>query len=296
MFLLLDSGHLVHQLWHFANAKNKREGRPDGEVDPDDVLDWYLIKLDHLREYTNSLRGRMVERGYMTADIHLIAAFDSAKSNRQKIVEDYKGHREKKADSLYVALNEAPRALEYSSEWTAVTAPDGWECDDAIATLAYRAQLAGHRSIIHSIDKDFNQCLVPGMVSIIKESRAEPAELNDFGIPIRDELKVRTYTAQDYLEEWGFPIDRWVDYQAMVGDSADNIQGCVGVGPKTAKAILQEWPTTPLEAIPLVKILDQLNKRQAANWPAFIDRINELRFLLTLRTNLEIGADLLCLD
>lgn len=296
MYLLLDSGHLVHQLWHYANAKNKREGLADGAVDPDDVMDWFLIKLDHLRDYMHKLRARMVERGYMTTpEIHLIAAFDSGSSMRKKVVPEYKAHREKKADSLYTALREAPRALHYSSEWTAITAPAGWECDDAIATLAKRANVAGHRVIIHSCDKDFNQCLSPGWVSIIKESRAEAAELNDFGIPIREELQVRTYTAKDYEAEWGFPIERWVDYQAMVGDSADNIKGCNRVGTKKAQEILQLYPDVPLEQIPYSELVGPdriLNKAQAASWPDFIERIEELRYLLTLNTNLKIGEEL----
>ena len=45
------------------------------------------------------------------------------------------------------------------------------------------------------------------------------------------------------IEKYGLRPDQMVDYLALIGDSADNIDGIPGVGPKTATKWLKELGT-----------------------------------------------------
>ena len=46
----------------------------------------------------------------------------------------------------------------------------------------------------------------------------------------------------DYVrEKFGVGPERYADFKALVGDSADNLRGAAGVGPKTAAALIGQF-------------------------------------------------------
>jgi len=99
---------------------------------------------------------------------------------------------------------------------------EGYEADDLMATLASQAVEQGYDVVLVSGDKDLFQ-LVSDKVSMwdtMKESHLGPAQ-------VREKLGIEPAQA--------------VDYQALTGDSTDNVPGVPGVGPKTAATLLRQY-------------------------------------------------------
>jgi DNA polymerase-1 len=100
-----------------------------------------------------------------------------------------------------------------------------FEADDFIATLARRAR---SDVVIVSRDKDLQQLLAPGVL-------------------LRDPADGSTTDATAFQERFGFEPAAFPDYQALTGDSVDNVPGVRGIGPKTAQRLVAALG--PLEAI-----------------------------------------------
>lgn len=153
------------------------------------------------------------------------------------------------------------RCLEYPS----------YEADDIIATLARRSVAQECRALIATSDKDLCQLVSPH-IAILRSGLQESEVL--------DAAAVR--------EKFGVTPEQIVDYLILVGDSADNIPGVPGIGPKTAQALLNEYGT--LENIyahlPALKpgVRDKLTAAQ--------DSIAELRALLQVHTDVPVRETL----
>jgi len=271
MIFVLDTNILVHQFWHMANTKS------DGDPDLADVLDWILIRLDNLKRYLDDLSAQ-----HGGGEVKRVAVFDSTKSSfRKELVEEYKQQRTRVA-GVYELVADTKEAVISSDDWIGLIAPDGYEADDLIASIAHQAS---EPVIIHSSDKDFNQCLQDGKVGIIKRSGIDEPIVNQHGIPLGGEMIARHYRERDLIREYGFGADRWVDYQCLVGDVADNVKGCRGVGPKRAKELLTKYDS-------FFEVTDDdLNKLQRANWQEWLEDVDKLREVFTLRTDLDFRLE-----
>jgi DNA polymerase-1 len=137
------------------------------------------------------------------------------------------------------------------------------EADDAIASMADRFK-AERPVVILGPDKDLKQCLDKGVY--IWDPGAKNEKLIDL---------------QAFEEETGLQPDNWPDYQALIGDSSDNIPGVPGVGPKTALKVMRDFPT--LEAIR--DNLDQLPKAAKKKIEPHIEDAFIYRKLTRLRTD-----------
>jgi DNA polymerase-1 len=98
----------------------------------------------------------------------------------------------------------------------------GFEADDLIATTADKARARGMQVTILTGDRDILQMLAPDVDVLIMKGAGE----------------FQRYTPELFAEEYGFPVDRFVDYKALMGDPSDNIPGLPGVGPKTAAKLI----------------------------------------------------------
>lgn len=116
---------------------------------------------------------------------------------------EYKGNRKDKPKPRHLA------AVRESLEDIGAVVAQGIEADDAIATAA----VANPKAVICSTDKDFLQ--VPGM---------------QYNWTNKKKLRVS--------EENGY---YWFCRQCLTGDSADNIPGLKGIGPKKAQALLEPF-------------------------------------------------------
>jgi len=98
----------------------------------------------------------------------------------------------------------------------------GVEADDVIGTLTRQATARGWPVLIASGDKDL-------------------AQLVDARVRLLDTMKNTVTDVAGVEEKFGVPPAQIVDWLALVGDSADNIPGVPGVGPKTAAKWLREY-------------------------------------------------------
>ncbi|CDR94122.1 5'-3' exonuclease, N-terminal resolvase-like domain, putative [Babesia bigemina] len=58
---------------------------------------------------------------------------------------------------------------------------------------------------------------------------------------VQPHKKFRLVDESTVLEEYGIPPGRFSEYLALVGDSADNIPGVMGIGPKTAPVLISKY-------------------------------------------------------
>ena len=154
---------------------------------------------------------------------YFLAAFDSRTPTfRHEWYPEYKATRDKTPEDLHAQIPHIEKIL--TTLGIACLRKDGFEADDIIATLAEKE---GRRCVIISGDKDLAQ-LVGDFVSVLKPDKSEA--LAHCGI---EEVK----------EHWGVAPVQMLDYLSLIGDSADNIPGVKGIGPKTAVKLLQDYGT-----------------------------------------------------
>ena len=141
------------------------------------------------------------------------------KTFRHKLYPDYKAHRPPMPEDL-VAQISTLKSLIKESGYPLLEIP-GVEADDVIGTLACHAAEVGWNVVISTGDKD--------MAQLISEH-----------ITLVDTMKNQRINAAVIQDKFGVLPKQMIDYLALAGDSADNIPGVVGVGPKTAAKWLSE--------------------------------------------------------
>ncbi|MEF2230574.1 MAG: DNA polymerase I [Pseudodesulfovibrio sp.] len=103
---------------------------------------------------------------------------------------------------------------------------DGVEADDCICSLADRYKRERPVIILGS-DKDLKQCLDENVVMVSQQGRNETI-----------------HTLASFRQAEGMEPATWPDFQAVIGDSADNIPGIPKIGPVTARKIFAETGPT----------------------------------------------------
>ena len=150
------------------------------------------------------------------APSHVAVCFDpGGKTFRSEQYEPYKQNRDKTPEDI---LNAVPYIRRILEAWniTAVTAP-GFEADDVMGTLSrHAAEQWGIDTILVSGDKDLAQ-LVRDRVTIYNPGKDERLDVQG----VCDKYDISTPT-------------QMIDLLGLMGDTADNIPGCPGVGPKKA--------------------------------------------------------------
>jgi len=98
----------------------------------------------------------------------------------------------------------------------------GYEADDLIGTLARKAEDAGFSVIMVTGDKDFMQLVTKKSI-------------------IWDPMKEKTIDSNVIRDTYGLEPGQMVDVMGLSGDSADNIPGVPGMGPKTSIALIKTF-------------------------------------------------------
>jgi DNA polymerase-1 len=182
-----------------------------------------------------------------TEDPHAIAVvFDvSAPTFRHEMFKEYKANREEMPEDLRKSIPYIRRIIEAFN--IPIIERAGFEADDVIGTLAQKAKKEGFDTYMMTPDKDYAQ-LVDEKVRMYKPARqGENAEI--WG---PDEVK----------ENFGISrTEQVIEILGLTGDSADNIPGCPGIGPKTAEKLIKEFDT--IEGI--YQNIDKLKGKQKEN-------------------------------
>jgi DNA polymerase-1 len=173
---------------------------------------------------------------------YIAISFDRReKTFRHEITETYKANRPPAPDELHQQVE--PIKEFFASIGLSDISLAGYEADDTIATLAEKYKSV-FDVVIVSGDKDF-------------------AQLVDDQVTLYDPKKNITMNAESIIDKYGITPNQFIDYLAICGDSADNIPGVKGIGPKGASKLLNEFETLNgiyenLEKIKAKGILEKL--------------------------------------
>ncbi len=191
---------------------------------------------------------------------HMAVILDaSGKSFRNDIYDQYKAHRPPAPEDLvpqFPMIRDATRAFSLPC-----IEETGLEADDIIASYAVAALKAGWSVTIVSSDKDLMQLIQPGldMLDPMKNERLGPDAV---------------------MEKFGVLPEHLGEVLGLMGDSADNVPGVPGIGPKTAAKLIHEHGTVDgvLAAAPAMK-----PSKMRENLINFADQARMSRILVTLK-------------
>ncbi len=196
--LLIDAYSQIFRCYFGVRPLNNSKGDPTNALPP------FARMLLKLRAEFPEARGALV--------------FDCGKVRfREELNPAYKANRPPAPPDLKAQVP-VIRELAAAFGWTLLEEPE-YEADDLIAALAL--DYPGPVRILTG-DKDLSQ-LVDDRISILTPDPKAGWEVRD-----------RAAT----VAKFGVRPDQLVDYLSLLGDSADNIAGVPGIGPKTAAELL----------------------------------------------------------
>lgn len=150
----------------------------------------------------------------------VIIAFDrKEKTFRHDLDENYKANRPPMPDELVSQIQPVHSFFETIN--IQVVTKAGFEADDIIASLAYKFKNT-HKVTMITGDKDYIQLITDNVL-------------------LYDPFK-NNFIDEEYVNnKYDIKISQFIDFLALMGDSADNIPGVKGVGAKTAAKLLNQF-------------------------------------------------------
>ncbi|MDT8400538.1 MAG: DNA polymerase I [Bacteroidales bacterium] len=174
---------------------------------------------------------------------HIAVIFDPpGPTFRHEMYKDYKANRDATPEDIKKAVPWIKDILE--AYGIPVYEAEGFEADDLIGTMSRQAADMGFTTYMMTPDKDFTQ-LVNETVKMYK-----PATRGGAAVVMGPGEVCREYSIEDPKQI--------IDILALMGDSADNIPGAPGIGPKTAKKLISEFGSVEN----LIKNSDKLTGKQ----------------------------------
>ena len=155
---------------------------------------------------------------------YIIFAIDTkGPTFRNDIDPNYKANRSAPPPELTMQL---PVAIEWIDKMGYKTLGKvGFEADDMIATVAHHAREKGYDVRVVSHDKDLYQLI------------------DDDHTVVVDAIKRKSVNEKACFEKYGVTPKQFIDYQSILGDSADNVPGVKGIGKVGAEKLLKEFGT-----------------------------------------------------
>lgn len=158
---------------------------------------------------------------------HITVCFDEKEPTFRHVeFKDYQAQRPE-IDSKLAGQFEITREV-ISAFGIPIESKPGFEADDVIATIASQAskQDAVEDVVIVTGDRDILQLVNPKVkVYLPTRGLSEGVLMDTNGV----------------VEKMGVRPSQIVDYKALVGDPSDNYPGVAGIGPKTAKDLLDKY-------------------------------------------------------
>lgn len=149
----------------------------------------------------------------------------------------------------------------------------GFEADDVIGTMAKAAVRKGYEVRMITPDKDYAQLVEPNLLMQRPGHGNAPWEI---------------LGPQEVCEKYGLqsPL-QVIDYLALMGDAADNIPGCPGVGPKTATTLLQQFGSCE----DIITHSSELKGAVRKKIEEHVDEIKLSKVLTTIKTDVPLQYD-----
>ncbi|WP_295054202.1 DNA polymerase I [Sulfuricurvum sp.] len=155
---------------------------------------------------------------------YLIFALDAkGPSFRAEIDPNYKANRSPAPEELIMQL---PIAIEWIDKMGYKSLSlSGFEADDMIASVVRQARQHGFLVRVVSHDKDLYQLI------------------DDDRVVLVDAISKKVMNERHCEEKYGVHPRQFIDYQSLIGDTADNVPGVKGIGKVTAQKLLTQFLT-----------------------------------------------------
>jgi DNA polymerase I len=242
---LIDGSGYIFRAYHRLPPLTNIRGEPVGAVYGYTTMLWKLAEALHKAD----------------GPTHMAVILDaSGKSFRNDIYPEYKAHRPPAPEDLvpqFPMIRDATRAFSLPC-----IEEKGLEADDIIASYAVAAVKQGWKVTIVSSDKDLMQLIDPGKIDML------------------DTMKNIRLGPEAVMEKFGVGPENLGDVLALMGDSADNVPGVPGIGPKTATKLMVEFGS--LEAV-LAAAPDMKPSKMQQNLVEFAEQARLSRVLVTLK-------------
>jgi 5'-3' exonuclease len=205
--LLVDGYYYAYRSFHALIGLTTPSGEPIGAV------------YGFLKALRRMQRDLQPDRAAVVWDQGIPA-------RRSTLQPEYKAQRAEMPEALEAQLP-LLRELVTLIGFPSVSLPDT-EADDLMASYAYAARAQGWESFLATADKDLFQ-IVSSDIRVYTTQKTELASPKDTHA-LLDAARVQ--------RKWGVTPEQLGDLLSLVGDSADNIPGVPGIGPKGAAALL----------------------------------------------------------
>jgi DNA polymerase I len=248
--ILVDGSSYLYRAFHAVPNLTTHNGFPTGAITG--VLNMLFRLLDE------------------NDPAYFCVVFDApGGSFRNKLYAEYKAQRSKMPDELREQIEPLHEIID-CLKFKKIILPDV-EADDVIGTLAQLAQNQGLEVMISTSDKD--------MAQLVNEKIYMVNSANNI---VLDQEGVKN--------KFGVRPDQIIDYLTLIGDQSDNIPGVPGIGPKTAKQLLDAYQT--LDGI--TANLDKISGKKAVveNIKQHLEHLPLYKALVTIDTKLPIDISI----
>jgi len=210
---LVDGSAYIFRAYHRLPPLTDPQGTPVGAVYGYTTMLWKLAEDLHKAD----------------GPTHLAVVLDKAGTSfRNEIYDQYKANRPPAPEDLvpqFPLIRDATRAFSLP-----MIEEENVEADDMIASYAREATARGWDVTIVSSDKDLMQ--------LIGRDTAGGGHVD-----MLDTMKNVRIDEAEVAEKFGVTPDLVGDVLALMGDTADNVPGIRGIGPKTATKLIQDHGT-----------------------------------------------------
>jgi DNA polymerase-1 len=246
--VIIDGHALAYRSYYAIRELHTSKGRPTNAI----------------YGFIRSLLRILQEEGVSDATV---ITFDApAKTFRHEQYENYKAGRAPTPDDLPQQIDTIKRLIDLLGLHRIEVA--GLEADDLFGTIAKRCEALGYHVEIVTSDRDAYQ-LVSDRITVRGLDKAE------------------RFGPEDVYKKYGVTVAQWVDYRALTGDASDNIPGAKGIGPVSAKKLLQNY-------LSLDAIIENLDAVEPASYAekirASLDDVRFSRELSRIVTDADIDV------
>ena len=234
--LLIDGNALMHRAYHAMPPLKDRQGNPRGAV------------YGFLRMMLRTMRDLQ--------PLNVAVCFDRPEPTfRKQLYIAYQAQRPEMEPDLVYQMQSVHDVLKAMG--TAVFEMPGYEADDLLGTISHKVSgLNKSGGISKQVDSS-EETMTSIAPSDLEDKSSLPMETiiltgdKDLMQLVSD--SVYLYMPKKGVNEalWvdrdqvkailGIPPELVVDYKGLVGDASDNYPGVVGIGPKTAIQLLEEF-------------------------------------------------------
>ena len=202
---------------------------------------------------------------------HIAVAFDpKGPTFRHEAFEQYKAQREETPEVIRQSVPVIKEVIQ--AYHIPILEVPYYEADDVIGTVAKQAAANGFEVYMMTPDKDYGQ-LVADHIYMYR-----PKFGGDYEV-----LGVSEVLEKYQLQS----TEQVIDLLGLMGDTADNIPGCPGVGEKTAQKLLAEFGSIEN----LLTNTDKLKGAQKKKVEENVEQIRFSKFLATIKTDVPITFD-----